>query len=238
MVRRPLIGLSTRRWPASLLGAAITPAYGDASIDIGIADYPAAVAGAGGVPVHLARDAPAADTVDCLDGLLLSGGADIDPATYGGDRTPAIGPTEPGRDTWELELLAAALRRRIPVLAICRGMQLLNVAHGGTLLADIPLEQGDGHPRFGGSRHDRAHPVELIAPSVAAGVYGASVMVNSLHHQAVDRVGGGLRVSGRSPDGTVEALEVPGAAVLAVQWHPESLAGDPAAAWLVAAAGA
>ncbi|MST34033.1 gamma-glutamyl-gamma-aminobutyrate hydrolase family protein, partial [Acidimicrobiaceae bacterium USS-CC1] len=95
----------------------------------------------------------------------------------------------------------------------------------------------DDHARFGGDRHARVHDVSLDPDSLAASVYGTTLRVNSLHHQAVDRLGGGLVVAGRSPDGTVEAVEMPGRAVLAVQWHPESLAGDPGPAWLVAAAG-
>lgn len=270
--RRPLVGLSTRRWPAETLGSALPPAYAGASVDLGVADYPAAVAAAGGLPVHLSCDAAAAEVVDRLDGLVLTGGADIDPRTVGwgrppggdqtattggGDQTATTGAdapastgadepadaggeappgTEPERDRWELALLRAALERDLPVLAICRGMQLLNVACGGTILADLPAGSGDDHPRFGGARGDRVHEVALDPDSLAASVYGTTVAVNSLHHQAVDRLGEGLVVTGRSPDRTVEALELPGRPVLAVQWHPESLAGDPGPGWLVAAA--
>lgn len=275
--RRPLVGLSTRRWPAAVLGRALPPAYADAAVDLGIGDYPVALAAAGGLPVHLAPDAPAEEIVARLDGLVLTGGADIDPSTpawvgasgtgpggasgsaatsvgellaapagaaeggdgersAGGGRVIAPLATEPTRDRWELELLRAALDRELPVLAICRGLQLLNVACGGTIVADLPAGAGDDHARFGGSRRDRVHPVALDEGSLAASVYGPSVLVNSLHHQAVDRLGDALVAVGTSPDGTVEALELPGRAVLAVQWHPESLPADPGPVWLVGAA--
>ncbi len=283
--RRPLVGLSTRRWPASALGSALPPTYAGAGVDLGIADYPAAIAAGGGLPVHLVPDAPAGELVACLDALVLTGGADVDPGTRvavpparperGGARSsgtgsparggpggpdgrggpllapdggpggsdaswepqlPEPGSTEPQRDRWELALLRAALELDLPVLAVCRGLQLLNVAHGGTLVDDLPAGDGDGHARFAGPRGERVHEVALDPGSLAASVYGTSLRVNSLHHQAVDRPGDGLVVVGRSPDGTVEALEIPGRAVLAVQWHPEALAGDPAPEWLVAAA--
>ncbi|MHB1929890.1 MAG: gamma-glutamyl-gamma-aminobutyrate hydrolase family protein [Acidimicrobiales bacterium] len=144
--------------------------------------------------------------------------------------------TEPERDAWELELLRAALDADLPVLAICRGLQLLNVACGGTIVADIPAGAGDNHPRFGSDRHDLAHEVRFEPGSLAARVYGPAALVNSLHHQAVDRLGDGLVITGRSPDGTIEALELPGRPVLAVQWHPEAVAGDAGPAWLVEAA--
>ena len=265
---RPLVGLSARRWPAALLGSALPPAYSDAGVDLGIADYPAAIAAAGGLPVHLAPDAPAHALVERLDALVLTGGADVDPTTHGwagadgrrpeglsalgghagqgegrggldgpgaGGDAPVAPATEPERDRFELELLRAALDLDVPVLAVCRGLQLLNVALGGTLVADLPAGAGDDHPRFSGGRHERVHPVTLAPGSLAASVYGTAVVVNSLHHQAVARLGEGLVAVGSSPDGTIEALELPGRSVLALQWHPESLPGDPGPAWVVAA---
>ncbi len=231
----PLIGLSTRRWPAASLGGRLPPAYADAEVDVGIADYPAAVAVAGAVPVHLARESDPREVVGRLDGLVLTGGADIDPAEWGGPPGWGVA-TEPARDAWELALLRRALDAELPVLAICRGLQLLNVALGGTIEPDLPAGAGDDHPRFGCDRHTLAHEVCLSPGSLAAHVYGPSVRVNSLHHQAVARLGADLLVTGRSPDGTVEALELPGHPVLAVQWHPEAVAGDAGPAWLVQAA--
>jgi len=231
----PLIGLSTRRWPTSLL-AGMPPAYADAMFDVGLSDYPTAVAEVGGAPVHLARDPAVSDVLDHLDGLVLTGGADVDPSTYGSSGAAGIGPTEPERDRWEAALLEGAVERGIPVLAICRGMQLLNVVHGGTLVADLPLGGPDGHARFDRSRHERAHLVTTEPDSLAAAVYGPSLQVNSIHHQAIDVVGGGLRVTGRSPDGNIEVLERPGSAVLGVQWHPEAMGSDAGLSWLVDAA--
>lgn len=235
--RRPLIGLSTRRWPGTALGGAVPPAYATAEFDLSPADYPVAVAAAGGLPVHLCPDVPAVETVERIDGLVITGGADVDPAAYGGPPDSRVGPTEPGRDRWELDLLEAAAQLGVPVLGICRGLQLLNVAAGGTLVPDLPADEGDGHARFAGRRSDRAHAVTFEAGSLAAHLYGPATEVNSLHHQGIERLGAGLMVTGRSPDGGIEAVERRGADVLGVQWHPEALdQPDPALGWLVAAA--
>jgi putative glutamine amidotransferase len=213
------------------------PAYSDAEFDVGMVDYSDAVARVGGVPVHLARDCAPDLVLDHLHGLVLTGGADVDPETFGHARSDAVGRTEPKRDAWESALLAEACRRRTPVLAICRGMQLLNVANGGSLIDDIPdAAGGDGHARFGAPRRQSAHEVTFVGGSLAESVYGNHVVVNSLHHQGIDRVGDGLVVTGRSPDGMVESMERPGYDLLAVQWHPEALADDPGVRWLVDAA--
>jgi putative glutamine amidotransferase len=175
--------------------------------------------------------------VERLEGLVLTGGADVDPAVYGQAPDPDLGAIEPDRDAWELDLLRAAEARGLPVLCVCRGAQLLNVAKGGTLRQHVSVDEGDGHPRFTDDGHEPAHAVDLEAGSLAASLLGAHVEVNSLHHQVVDRVGEGLRATGRSPDGAVEVLELEGSDVLGVQWHPELLARpDPTFAWLVEAA--
>ncbi len=234
--RLPLIGVTGRRWPARLLGNNVVPAVSEAQFDLHFVDYSSAVTEAGGLVVGLSRDAPVEAMVDRLDGLVLSGGADIDPERYGAELEPGCGPVERDRDRWELAILSAAMDRGLPVLGICRGLQVLNVLRGGTLLQDVGVDSGDGHPRFGRPSHEVAHPVHLEEGSLAASVYGTEVLANSIHHQVVDRVGDGLVASGRSPDGTVEALELPGRPVLAVQWHPESLrrAGpDAGFGWLV-----
>lgn len=208
----------------------------DAQVDVHFTGYSFSIAAAGGLPVGLTRDAEVEGVLDCIDGLVLSGGDDVDPHTYGEEPRPECGPVEPERDAWELQLLAGAFDRSMPVLAICRGMQLVNVFFGGSLLQHMG-DGGDRHARLEGPAAARVHRVDLVPGTLVAGVYGSSVEVNSLHHQGVDRLGGGLRVAGRSSDGTVEALEVPGRAVLAVQWHPEMLEDqpDPASSWLVEA---
>jgi putative glutamine amidotransferase len=209
----------------------------DAHLDLHFTEYGAAVAASGGLPVELTRDAPVDDLLDRLDGLVLTGGADVDPSVYGHDPAPALGPTEPERDHWELALLRAALERHVPVLAICRGAQLANVLLGGSLVQHVDPDDGDGHPRFDDPRTDRCHAVAITAGTLGAEVYGATAQVNSLHHQTIGELGRDVTVSGRSPDGTVEIIELPGRDFLGVQWHPEALdARDPSFAWLVRAA--
>ncbi|NYJ03346.1 putative glutamine amidotransferase [Nocardioides thalensis] len=203
-------------------------------VDVFFADYSRAVADAGGLPVELPYDGSSA-VVDRLDALLLSGGQDVDPERWGGPAESVRGEVDPARDARELDLLRAALARGIPVLAVCRGMQVLNVALGGTLVPDLagPLD----HLASGRSTGHRHHDVHLDGESLAAELYGAQVTVNSLHHQAVARAGRGLVVTGRSSDGVAEVIEAPGRPVLGVQWHPEWLhPRDPAFDWLVAAA--
>jgi len=236
-VEAPLIGLSGRRWPARMLGDAVPPAMVDVEFDLHFADYPRAIAACGGLPVELTRDADVTAVVSRLDGLVLTGGADVDPANYGQDPDPDLGAVEPDRDHWELNLLAAAEARELPVLCICRGAQLLNVARGGTLRQHVAFDEGDGHPRFEASGRAPAHGVALEAGSLAARLLGERAEVNSLHHQLIDDVGAGLRPTGWSPDGSIEVLEAASGRVLAVQWHPELLERpDPTFAWLVDAA--
>lgn len=168
------------------------------------------------------------DLLDAVDGLLLSGGPDIDPAAYGQAPHPCLGPTEPRLDAFELALARAADRRGTPLLAICRGAQLLNVARGGTLVQHLPEVAGDA------IRHRQREPADALTHAVEvepdarlAEVLGwTQGRVNSFHHQAVDRLGHGLRVSARAPDGTIEAFEAPEHPFcLAVQWHAEYLVG-------------
>ena len=205
--------------------------------DLHFADYPQAIAACGGLPVELARDADVEGVIERLDGLVLTGGADVDPANYGEAPDPKLAAIEPDRDAWELALLAAAEARGLPVLCVCRGAQLLNVARGGTLRQHVDEDEGDGHPRFASDGREVAHDVELVEGSLAASLFGPRTDVNSLHHQVIDRVGEGLVATGRSPDGTVEVVEAEGRDVLGVQWHPELLARpDPSFTWLVAAA--
>jgi putative glutamine amidotransferase len=214
-VKRPIIGIT--------LGDGSEPGV-QALRD----DYLRSVEQAGGVPLVLPA-LPAADAalvLERLDGLLLSGGDDVDPALYGRSPHPKLRDVDRRRDEFELALVREALRRDRPVLAICRGQQVLNVALGGTLLQDIPSELGVvADHDASGERTERRHAVEVLAHTRLHAILGRSDLdVNSIHHQAVDRLGEGLAISARSPrDGVIEGIEVPGARfVLAVQWHPES----------------
>ena len=156
--------------------------------------------------------------LDRLDGLCLSGGPDLDPAAYGApERHAQLGPTEPSLDAFELSLARLALDRGLPILAICRGAQALNVACGGTLHQHI-----DGH-RQTKPATEATHHVELVKGSRLHRIAKTQTLpVNSFHHQAVDRVGEGLRVVGRADDGTIEAIEGAGFLV-GVQWHAETM---------------
>jgi putative glutamine amidotransferase len=154
-------------------------------------------------------------TLDGYDGLMLTGGTDVDPARYGRDRESQTEPPDVERDRREAALLKEALKCDIPVLAICRGMQFLNVVLGGTLVQHI-----EGHRRRG---EPDAHAVKVVEGSRLASILNSGeYRVNSRHHQSVERVGEGLVVSATAPDGIIEALELPGQRfVIAVQWHPE-----------------
>jgi putative glutamine amidotransferase len=182
-----------------------------------VAPYASAVREAGLEPVLVSPRGSIG--LASFDGLLLTGGTDIDPEKYGQARDRAAQAPDGDRDDLELRLARWALYSDVPVLAICRGLQLINVACGGTLIQHV-----DGHRR---QREYNAHPVDVAAGTVLAGIVGAGAYwVNSRHHQAVDRVGEGLVVSARSEDGLVEGLEFPGRRfAVAVQWHPEDRTG-------------
>jgi putative glutamine amidotransferase len=186
-------------------------------------------AGADAIVYDLSHDPEA--VIARVDGVVLGGGPDVDPAAFGEDPHPRTYGADAEVDAFERELLARALDHGTPVLAICRGLQVVNVAFGGTLYQHITDEPGvarHGKPGERGEREER--PVDLEPDSLLAGVMGATRVVASCHHhQAVAKLGDGLRVTGRAPDGIVEALEVDGEWLLAVQWHPEdTAAGDPA----------
>ncbi|MFG2950656.1 gamma-glutamyl-gamma-aminobutyrate hydrolase family protein [Streptomyces adustus] len=212
MARRPLIGVSTYlepavRWGVWELEAALLPA-----------GYPRLVQRAGGLAAMLPPDGPehAAATVARLDGLVVAGGPDVEPVRYGAEPDPRTGPPARARDAWELALIEAALAARVPLLGICRGMQLLNVAAGGTLVQHL-----DGHAEVVGAFG--LHPVKPVPGTLYAGIVPEETAVPTYHHQAVDRLGTDLVASAYAADGTVEAIELPASAgwVLGVQWHPE-----------------
>ena len=211
MAGRPLIGISTyleagARWGAWELEAALLPA-----------GYPRLVQSAGALAAMLPPDAPehAAAAVARLDALVIAGGPDVEPVRYGADRDPRTGPPATARDAWELALIEAALTAGIPLLGICRGMQLLNVAVGGTLVQHV-----DGHAETPGVFGH--HPVKPVPGTLYASAVPEETSVPTFHHQCVDRLGAGLTVSAWAADGTPEAIELPSADwVLGVQWHPE-----------------
>jgi putative glutamine amidotransferase len=190
--------------------------------------YIQAVQEAGGIAVVLPAHGFADDAealADRLDGLIFAGGPDLDPGTYGQAPHPRLGPdVDRVGDEYELALHAVAAERDLPVLGICRGMQALNVSRGGTLHQHLPdrtaLEHSQGHASY-----EPAHPVSVAGSSLLRRLTGAATLeVNSYHHQAVDRVGDGLRVCALAQDATVEAVWDPAARFcLGVQWHPEVL---------------
>jgi putative glutamine amidotransferase len=189
--------------------------------------YVSSVQRTGAIAVLLPVDDRAPlELLDRIDALLVIGGADIDPSVYGAERDPLTESTYPDRDAFEIALLGGAIERGMPVLGICRGMQALNVARGGTLLQHIPEVNGSNpHRRAVGSFEGTEHIVELEPGSLAARAAGEEVhTARCHHHQAIDQLGDGLIVTGRArQDGLTEAIELDdGAWVLGVQWHPEA----------------
>jgi len=181
---------------------------------------------AGAIPVVLPVHGDfRAELLDRLDGIVLTGGGDVNPTEYQRERSPRTDGVDPQRDRFELELTRAAVGRDTPVLAICRGAQVLNVALGGTLIQDIAAEAPGAEEHWVPERWDQAaHPVRFDPASRLGRLFGEHAAVNSMHHQALDRLGSGLAAVGRSPDGLIEAVEAPERHFLVgVQWHPECL---------------
>ena len=205
----------TDKWPYSG-GAALPYAYVDA------------VLRAGGQPVIVNDGRDPKELLARVDALVLTGGPDVDPARYGEAPHPSVYGVDAAADEFECALAEAALVRSVPMLAICRGIQVLNVARGGTLhqhIADDPGVPPHGRPGEAGGA--REHEVALDRDSLVAQVMDATLVNASCHHhQAIATLGDGLRVVGRAADGIVEALELDGAFLLAVQWHPEDTAAD------------
>jgi putative glutamine amidotransferase len=231
---RPLIGLSGRRKRGAQI-ADFPANLADVAIDVYVNAYARAITEAGGLPVHLPLHVDPAEYAGRLDGLLLSGGTDVEPARYGAAPEPTTLVPEPARDRLELGFVDFAVAEELPVLGICRGLQLLNVWGGGTLHQHVP-----SHARYDVAGDDRVDELTIEPGSLLHELYGPRLRVNSLHHQTVDRVAAGWTVTARSRGGDVEGLEWPGHDVVAVQWHPELLdssGSDPIFAWLVERAG-
>jgi putative glutamine amidotransferase len=212
---KPLIGITTYLTPAAWgvwnLDAALVPA-----------DYVRGVVEAGGAPLLVPPGADVDQTLAVVDGLVFTGGSDIDPELYRAEPHAETNGIVRERDDFELELMRAALDRDIPLLAICRGSQVLNVARGGDLEQHVPDRVGtDVHKRVPGVFAD--HDVEVVEGTRLATLLGDRHDVKSHHHQGFGELGEGLRVAARAEDGTVEALEDPsGQFTVGVLWHPEA----------------
>jgi len=225
---RPLIAVVGRRLPAGRVQGWNEPVVGV------LAPYLDALRRAGGWSALLdPSDAPAGPEgiLRRFDGLVLTGGDDLDPSLYGEEPHPATYGTDPAVDRYERDLTLAALDSSTPTLAICRGIQVLNVALGGTLAQHIAGPDGATiHGVPGAGSRPALHDVDVTPGSLLARAMGSTtVRCSSHHHQALGRLAPGVEVTARAPDGIAEGVEVPGAWMLAVQWHPEETAGeDPA----------
>lgn len=224
-MRKPLIGITCNMIP---MEGNVMPGMTRSFVND---DYISSVVLAGGVPLLL----PPVDgwesvvsQVAALDGIILSGGSDVDPALYGKEPLAPIGMVNPARDRYELLVIKAADEQEKPLLGICRGVQMLNVAAGGTLHQEVALIEGCNLKHFQATAQRSAfwHSVNVEPGSRLAGMIGAGRQpANSFHHQAVKTVAPGYVVSARSQDGVIEAIERPGERfVVGVQWHPELLA--------------
>jgi putative glutamine amidotransferase len=212
---RPVIGITSYAeevtWGSWVEPAALIPLA-----------YVKAIEKAGGRPLVVPpSDQAIEETLAVLDGILFSGGSDLDPELYGAELHPETTGVREDRDRAEMALLAAALERDMPVLAVCRGSQVLNVARGGDLVQHLPEEVGhEGHKHLPGEWSD--HDVKLEPASRVGGLLGERAPVKSHHHQGYGRIGEGLRETGWANDGTVEALEDPSKRfAVGVLWHPE-----------------
>lgn len=222
MMKQPLIGITTGFFTVE------TGAFAGMQRAYVNKDYIDAVEKAGGIPVLLPgveEEGALLRYVDMCDGFLFSGGIDVNPVLYGCQPHPALGQVDTHWDRADIGLLHRVLETDKPVLAICRGLQVLNVACGGTLyqdLSEIP-EPVYCHSQKA-SRADRIHTVQIVAGSVLGDIFGTALFVNSFHHQVIRTPGQGLRVTARSVDGVVEAVQMDGKPfVVGVQWHPEML---------------
>nr|WP_245553015.1 gamma-glutamyl-gamma-aminobutyrate hydrolase family protein [Brevibacillus massiliensis] len=219
-LRPPVIGIVTSKmfFPGNTLDRYMYVSSG----------YVEGIARSGGIPVLLPLmerpDAPVRDMAAAVDGIILSGGEDPAPHLYGEQPLPGLGEVDYERDLAELALIKEAVALKKPLLGICRGMQILNVALGGTLLQDIPTQvSGALQHSQKGSRQYGAHTVRLSPGFILDALGQTEVLVNTSHHQAVKEAAPGLRVTGTAPDGVIEAIESDDAMIVGVQWHPERM---------------
>jgi putative glutamine amidotransferase len=229
---RPLIGVTTSEVrPAERVNPIPEGEPRGREMALGL-PYLRGLEAAGGLPVVMPPLSEEAiePLLDRLDGICLSGGPDLDPKSYGAGPHPELGPTEPDLDRFELAVARRADAREMPILAICRGTQALNVVRGGSLHQHLPDISTQIAHRQQSAGETTCHPVEVDPASRLAATIEAAeeIEVNSFHHQAIDRLGDGLIVSARAPDGTIEAVEDPGRPfVIGVQWHAEALVHRP-----------
>lgn len=228
---RPLIGFTTYYVEAYEFENGRVRGRKDQDMMMSTMDYSEAVAKAGGVPVAispLSSDAYLDEIIERIDGLLLTGGGDVDPKHYGMSHKKKLGRIEVKRDILEMRLLDKALEKGIPVLGICRGLQLINVYFDGTLIQDIPSEFDSAvdHQALQGTKSTPSHSVKLESDSVLSDCFESrEIDVNSLHHQMIDRLGDQLVATAYSEDGVIEAIEQKdNPNLFAVQWHPEMMA--------------
>jgi putative glutamine amidotransferase len=237
-MKRPLIGVTTseirRTEDVKPIPEGEPPARFEMALGL---PYLRGIEAAGGLPLVMPPMDPEAiePLLDRLDGICLSGGPDLDPSGYGAEPHPELGPTEPDLDRFELAVARRADAREMPILAICRGTQALNVVRGGVLHQHLPEVSTEIAHRQRTPGDTTSHPIEIEPESLLAAALGSDEIevgeeldVNSFHHQAIDRLGESLRVSARAPDGTVEAIEDPSRRFLiGVQWHAETLVHRP-----------
>jgi putative glutamine amidotransferase len=230
--RLPLIGVTTSEIRRTASSEPIPEGEPPARFEMALGlPYLKGIEAAGGLPLVIPPLGEEAlePLLDRIDGICLSGGPDIDPANYGAGPHPEQGPTEPDLDRFELEVARRADAREMPILAICRGTQALNIVRGGVLHQHLPEISEEIAHRQATPGDQPSHAVAIEADSKLAAVLGdREIEINSFHHQAIDRLGAGLRISARAPDGTVEAVEDPSRRFLiGVQWHAETLIHRP-----------
>ena len=231
--QKPLIGITGRRRKGEMLRGSLK-VMNHLPFDVYWVDYAQGVIAAGGVPVFLPLSLDPAEIIPRLDGLLMSGGADIDPKRYGAEPEPELQSIEPARDEFELKILELVYECELPVAGICRGLQILNVHAGGSLYQDVPP-----HSVRDKAPSTRVHNITTEKGSILEKLYGEKLEVNSLHHQSIKTLGKHFSASATSNDGIVEGIEHSQLPIVAVQWHPEMLDtrdSDPIFRWLVSKA--